>query len=322
MKLLCFLAAGLVGASASSALAQTAAPFPARPVTLVVPFAPGGASDGMGRLFAQGLTEIWKVPVIVENRPGASGTIGGEFVRRAAPDGHTLLLAGPATLTILAAVNPKIPYDPVKDFAPVSVAVSYPYVLTVNTSVAKTLPDLLDRLKQQPGKLTYASSGVGTTTHFMAELFKVMAGVDMMNVPYQGVGPGMNAVMANHVSMLFAPVNEVGPALQSGKLTALGVTSAQRIPELPDVPAITEYVKGYTADSWISVLAPASTPPALLEKMSSDLRLALTLPDISRKLKEMGLTQVLNRPTEARAAIEADAATWRTLAKQMNIKAQ
>ncbi|WP_420223258.1 Bug family tripartite tricarboxylate transporter substrate binding protein [Pigmentiphaga litoralis] len=322
MKLFCFIAAGLLGASASAALAQSAAPFPTRPVTLVVPFAPGGASDGMGRLFAQGLTEIWKVPVIVENRPGASGTIGGEFVRRAAPDGHTLLLAGPATLTILAAVNPRIPYDPVKDFAPVSVAVSYPYVLTANTSVAKTLPDLLAHLKQQPGKLTYASSGVGTTTHFMAELFKAMAGVDMMNVPYQGVGPGMNAVMANHVSMLFAPVNEVGPALQSGKLTALGVTSAQRIPELPDVPAITEFVKGYTADSWISVLAPASTPPVLLERMSNDLRSALTLPDIARKLKEMGLTQVLNRPGEARDAIEADAATWRTLAKQMNIKAQ
>ncbi|WP_299453969.1 tripartite tricarboxylate transporter substrate binding protein [uncultured Pigmentiphaga sp.] len=323
MRMVSFLSTALIGLASASATAQpSTAPYPSRMVTLVVPFSPGGASDNMGRIFAQALSEIWKVPVIVENRPGASGTIGGEYVRRAAPDGHTLLVAGPATLTILAAVNPKIPYDPVKDFAHATIAVSYPYVLTANSSVAKSLPELLATLKREPGKYTYASSGVGTTSYFTAELFKSMASVDIMNVPYQGVGPGLNAVMAGHVSMLFAPVNEIGAALRSGRLTALGVTSPTRIADLPNVPAVAEYVNGYVAESWIGLLAPAGTPPAVLENISVGLRKALKLPEIEKKLKELSLTPIGSSPEETHKEIAADAQRWKTLAQQMGIKSQ
>lgn len=317
-------AAACLAVAAPYAAAQNTAgtaPYPSKTVKIVIPFAPGGASDIMGRLFAQQLAEIWKVGVIVENKPGASGTLGGEYVRRSAPDGYTLLLAGPSSMTALAAVSPKkIPYDPLKDFAPAGVAAAFYSLLAVHPSVGtKTLPEFIKLLKANPGKYTYSSSGSGTTTHLFAELFKSMAGVDMLHVPYSGTGPGLNAVAAGHVTMSIAPVNSVAPLAKTGNLVMLGVTSAKRSPDFPDIPAIGEVVEGFAADSFIGLVAPAGTPPAVLKKISDDLKVAVHRPEIGKRLSELGLTPVGSTPEEMQQVLVNDLKRWQQVVKNSNI---
>lgn len=306
-----------------SATAQetAAASYPTKPVRIVVPFSAGGASDIMGRLFAQHLSEIWKVSVIVENKPGASGTLGGEYVRGSAPDGYTLLLAGPSSMTALAAVNPKmIPYDPQRDFAPAGVAVSFPSLLAVNPEVGiNSLPEFIDLLKKNPGKYTYSSSGTGTTSHLFAELFKSMADVDVLHIPYPGSGPGLNAVVAGHVTMSIDPFNAVAPLAKGGRLMALGITSAQRSPELPDVQAIGEVVDGFVVESFIGLFSAPGTPPDVLKKISDDLRTVVRQPELAKRLNDMGLTPVGSTPEELAETVATDLNRWQQLVKSANI---
>lgn len=307
----------------SAAQAAESATFPNKMVKIVVPFTAGGSSDHMGRLFAKYLGEIWKVTVIVENKPGASGTLGGEYVRRSTPDGHTLLLPGPSSTTMLMAVSPnKSPYDPLKDFAPVTVAATFQSVLAVSPQVpAKTLPEFIQLLKANPGKYTYASSGAGTSSHLYGELFKSMAGVDMLHIPFSGSGPGINAVVSGHVTASIVPENSVAPLVKNGRLVALGTTGDKRSKDLPEVPTIGETVKGFLADSWIGLFAPKGTPPAVVKKIADDLRTVLKNPEVVQKMDEMGLTGVGSTPEEMQRALAEDLQRWQRVVKAANITA-
>jgi tripartite-type tricarboxylate transporter receptor subunit TctC len=317
--------AGIIGiACLGLGQAQAADPvrFPVRPVRLVVPFAAGGASDIIARLVAQKLAEIWSSPVIVENRPGASGALGNTFVAKSAPDGYTLLMGGPSSLSGPAAINPNLPYDPLKDFSHVAIVCSFPSILVVNPTIARTLPELITLLKANPGKYTYASSGNGTSSHLIAELFKSMTGTNIHHVPYKGSSPGLNDVMAGHVSMSFDPINVVTPLVQSQRLRALGVSSLKRASEFPDVPTIAEVAPGFEADSWIGFLAPAGTPPDVVLKISNDVKTAVHAPDVAKRLKELTLTPVGSTPEEFSKMLASDIAKWRRIAQIANIKAE
>lgn len=323
-KIVLSLAVFCLSAIAPYAAAQnpaTATSFPTKPVTIVVPFSAGGASDIMARLFAQHLAEIWNISVIVENKPGASGTLGGEYVRRSRPDGYTLLMAGPSSMTALAAVNPKmIPYDPLTDFAPAGVAVSFPSLLAVNPEIgAKTLSEFIELLKANPGKYTYSSSGTGTTSHLFAELFKSMVGVDVLHIPYPGSGPGLNAVVAGHVTMSIDPFNLVVPLAKGGRVMALGITGEKRSQDLPEVPAIGEVVKGFAVESFIGLFAAPGTPPDVLEKIADDLRTVVNSPELAKRLNDMGLTPVGSTPQELAQTVATDLDRWQQVVKVANI---
>lgn len=302
------------------AVANDATQFPSMPVRIVIPFSAGGPSDGMGRLTAQYLSNLWKSPVIVENKPGASGVIAAEFVRKAPADGHTLLLAGPASTTALVAVNTKVPYDPVRDFSHATIAYSYPYVMSVNSGVAKSLSEFLALAKANPGKYSYASSGFGTTTFMMAELLKSLAGIDLLHVPFPGVAPGVNAVMGGHVSLFFEPVSSAKTSLKSGKVNALGVTTAKRVDDLPNLPAIGEQVKGYDVDSWMGLFAPAGVPAQVLNRIAADLKAATQIPAMMKSLNDLGVRVMASTPDEMKDAVREDLAKWRRLADMAKLR--
>jgi tripartite-type tricarboxylate transporter receptor subunit TctC len=318
-KLLVTVSALVSIATAGNALAQSAS-FPTKPVRLVVPFAAGGATDMVARLVTQKLSENWGQPVIVENRAGASGAIGTVFVAKAPADGYTLLLGGPATLSGPPAINPNLPYDNIRDFTHVSVIANFPSALVVHPSIARTLPEFIAALKANPGKYTYASSGNGTSTHMIAELFKLMTGTDMVHVPYKGTGPGLNDVMSGQVAMSFAPINAVTGSVQSNRLRALGVTSLKRSPEFPDVPTIGEVVTGFEADSWLAVSAPANTPQPIVQKLAADLRQAVHSPDVSKKFRELTITPVGSTAEEVLDIIRKDTERWRKVAQVAKIR--
>ncbi len=326
MKFAFSIAAACMSLLAQPAAAQAVAsePFPNKPVRIVVPFPPGGASDIVARVLALKLSEIWQSSVVVENRPGASGTIAGEFVRKAPADGYTLLLAGPSNTTALAAVNPKmIPYDPVKDFKAVSIAVTFPHVVAVNPELGiKSLPDLIKAVKANPGKYSYASSGTGTTTHLFVKLFKSMAGLYILHVPYPGSAPGLNAVMAGHVSMSMDPINVVTPLVKSARLVALAVTSAARNAEMPDVPTVGETVKGFVVDSWVALLSPPETPDPIVRKIAADLRTAVQSPEVVKRFRDIGLTSVGSTPEAAQENVKTDLDRWQRVVKVAGIKAE
>lgn len=297
-----------------------ASAYPTRAVRLVVPFAAGGASDIVARLVAQKISELWSQPVLVDNRPGASGAIGTEFVARSPRDGYTLLLGGPSTLSGPPAINPALPYHPVNDFSHATIVCTFPSVIAVTPAVANTLPELINLLKAQPGKYSYASSGNGTTSHLIAELFKSMTGTSILHVPYKGSAPGLNDVMSGHVAMSFDPINVVTPLARAGKVRALGVTSAKRSPEMPDVPAIAEFVPGFEADSWIGLLGAAGTSPAILQKIATSTRQAVNAPEVAAKLRSMTLTPVGSSPEELREVVRNELEKWRRIARIANIK--
>lgn len=301
-----------------------AAAFPTqqgRPIRLVVPFPAGGASDVVARVVAQKLGEVWKQPMVVENRPGASGAVAAEFVIRSQPDGYTLLLGGPASLTGPAAINPALPYDPLKDFAPVSVVAKFPTVISVSPSVAKTLPELIALLKANPDKYTYASSGSGTSSHLIAELFKYMTGTRILHIPYRGSAPGLNDVISGQVSMSFEPINVVLPLVREGRLIALGVSSRTRAPELPNVPPIADVAPGFEVESWLAFLAPAGTRPEVARKIASDVNQAVHSPETEKRLRDMSMTPVGSEPDELTRTITNDLEKWRMVARVANIRA-
>jgi tripartite-type tricarboxylate transporter receptor subunit TctC len=314
--------AACTGWAATPVLAQSdAASFPNKPVRLIVPFAAGGASDGIARVLGTKLGELWKQSVIVENRGGASGAIGTMLVVKAPPDGYTVLLGGPATLSGPPALNPNVPYDNLKDFEHVSIVATFPSALVVHPSIAKTLPELIALLKANPGKYTYASSGNGTSTHLIAELFKWMTGTNILHVPYKGTGPGLADLVSGEVAMTIAPINAVTSHVKAGRLRALGVTGAKRSPEFPGVPTIGELVPKFEADSWICVSAPAGTPRAIVDRMSADIRKVVQDPDTVAKFRELTLNPVGSTPEELVKIVREDTERWRQVARVAGIKA-
>ncbi|HEY7239506.1 MAG TPA: tripartite tricarboxylate transporter substrate binding protein, partial [Burkholderiales bacterium] len=272
------MAAALVCA-ATPALAQG---FPEKPIRFVVGFTPGGPSDILARALGQKLAERWSQQVVIENRPGAGGNVAAEAVAKSAPDGYTWLLGNNSILATNQSLYRSLAYDPVKDFAPVSLVAVQPNILVVNPQVrAHSVAELIQLAKKNPGKLNYASSGAGAAAHLAGELFKTMAGVDLVHVPYKGAQPALTDVIAGQVQVMFATSASVIPFIKAGKLRALAVTTAHRSASVPDLPTVSEAgVPGFEAITWHGVVVPAATPQPLVERLSRDIVGALAQPDL------------------------------------------
>src|SRR5690242_10886670 len=266
-----------------------AADYPTKPIRLVVPFPPGGTTDILARAVAQKLAETWNQQVIVDNRSGAGGNIGADLVAKAAPDGYTLVMGTVGTHAINPNLYGKMPYDHVKDFAPVILVAGVPNVLVVNPSVpAKTVQEFIAYAKANPGKLNFASSGSGTSIHLSGELFKVMTGVQMTHVPYKGSAPALTDLVGGQVQLMFDNLPSSLAFIKAGKLRALAVTSKTRAAALPDVPTIADFVPGFEASSWFGLLAPAGTPPAVIAKINGEVAKWLATPEAREKLTAQG----------------------------------
>ena len=301
----------LLGAGAgavSPALAQT---YPARPVTIVVPYAPGGASDVLGRLIAQPLESLGQ-RFIIENRPGAGTVIGAQAVARAEPDGYTLLLATSTTLAINASLYPKLPYDPVNDFTPVSLVAEVPFVLVVSSSVpANTLEELV-ALSKQPGRtLTYGSAGNGSPHHLFMELLKSRSGLAAMHAPYRGSAPAINDIIGGQIQLMFADLAPAQPQIDARTVSAIAVSTAARLPSMPNVPTVAEAgVPGYEATAWQGVVGPKNLPADVVSKLSGEIGRILALPETDAKLKAAGLVPLHRGPAEFAALIKSEIGKW------------
>jgi tripartite-type tricarboxylate transporter receptor subunit TctC len=285
--------------------------FPARPVHMIVPFPPGGGADALARILGPRLSETWGQPVVVENRPGASGHIGADFVAQSAADGHTLLMSSTASLT----------EKNVDQFAPVSLVSASAYIVAANPRLAAgNVRELIALAKANPGKLSFGSSGTGAASHLAAELFKSMAGVDLLHVPYKGTGQALTDLLAGHVDLMFAPSQTVLSHLQAGKLKALAVTGSKRSDTLPALATVAESgVPGYAALGWFGVLVPAATPRATVAKISADVNRALREPGVRERMHALGADPAGNAPEAFAQFIREDQAKWSRLMKQAGI---
>jgi tripartite-type tricarboxylate transporter receptor subunit TctC len=297
--------------------------YPERPVRAVVPFPAGGGTDILARLFLQRLSERLAANFVIDNRAGAGGTIGTEIVAKAAPDGYTILVCS-SSHTINPSVYRKLGYDPARDFAPVTIIASGPGVLVIHPSVpARNVKELIAFAKSKPGALNYASAGNGTPPHLAAELFKSMAGVDLVHVPYKGNVPAFADLISGAVSVSFPTITSGLPQVRSGKLRALAVTSRQRSTVLPDVPTIAEAaLPGYEASTWYGMLAPAGTPTAIVTTLHRQMVEVLKLPDIREKLLAQGLEAGGATPAEFTSTIAAELVKWKKVVAAAGMKAE
>ena len=295
--------------------------YPEKPVRVVVGFPPGSSPDIVARLLGQKLTEGLGKPVVVENVAGAAGNIAAERVAKAAPDGYTLGLAANAQLIINPSLY-KLPFDPVKDFAPISQVYVSPNILVVHNAVtAKNVQELLALARAQPGGLTFASGGSGSSPHLAGELFKSMARIDIREVPYKGVVAAIPDVLSGRVTMMFGPILVVLPLVREGKLRALAVTSLKRSPALPELPTVDESgVRGFEVTLWGGLLAPAGTPATILRKLHLETVNALAQPDVRAKFADLGLETIGNSPDEFAAAVKSEIPRWARLIKESGIK--
>ncbi len=286
--------------------------YPNKPVRFIVPWPPGGTSDVLLRPITIKLTEAWGQQALLDNRGGASGIVGTELAARAAPDGYTLLMAG-SPLYINPSLFKKLPYDSINDFAPITVLAVVPNVIAVHPSLpAKTVRDLIALAKRKPGQLNFTGSGNATPGHLAGELFKTMAGVDMLHVPYKGGAPGVVAAIAGEVSVIFTTTGGVVPQAQAGRLRIIAVTTRERIRELPDTPTVSEAgLHGYEAVSWYGILAPAGVSPELLSRLHTDLLHALNSKEVRETIYSRGAIPIGNTPDEFKARIKQDIDKWK-----------
>ena len=303
----------LIAAVAMSiAAAAQAQAFPSKPVHIIVPFPPGGGTDALARIMQPQLQQRWGQPVIVENKPGAAGQIGADFVASSPADGYALMMSSTASLT----------QKNVARFAPVSLVSASPYVIVVNPRVpAASVRELVEVAKREPGKLSFGSSGTGAASHLAGELFKSMAGVDMLHVPYKGTGQAVTDLLAGQIDVMFAPAETVMPHVQAGRLRALAVTSARRATTLPELPTAAESgLPGYEAIGWFGLLAPVATPKELVARLSADANQVLADPGVKGKMLAMGAEPAGNTPEAFAAFIRADMAKWARLMAERGIK--
>jgi tripartite-type tricarboxylate transporter receptor subunit TctC len=297
--------------------------YPTHPGRIIVPFPPGGPADVLARIAGDKLGQALGQPFVVENRSGAGGNIGMEQGAKAAPDGYTLTLAPVGNLTIAPSLYSKLPYDPAKDYAPITVLAAVPNVLIVHPSVGvKTLPQLIALAKEKPGTLNYASPGNGSGPHLAGELLKSLAGIDIVYVPFNGVAPAMNAVLGGQVQLFFAQSSAALSHVKAGNVVALGVASPKRIASAPDLPTIAEQgLPGFDVTSWYSLVAPAGTPQPIIERLHRELAKALAESDVRERIAGLGAEPVGNSPSEFAAMQRTEAARWAKLAKEANIHA-
>ena len=297
------------------------AQFPSKPLRLIVPFAPGGSTDIFARLIAERAQAPLGQPVVVENRAGAAGNIGANEVVRAAPDGYTLLMATTGVMAINNALYRNMTYDAAKDLEPVIYVASITNVLIVPPDLpAKNVAELVAMAKKEPGKLTFASSGAGASTHMSAELFKSMTGTDILHVPYKGSGPAMPDLMSGRVHMMFENAPGAVSHIKAGKLRALAQTGLKRSPALPDVPTVAESgVPGYESLSWSGIAVPAATPRAVIERLNQDLNTVLAAPEMRQKLEEQGAETIGGAPEAFAQHIRAEREKWSRLIREKNI---
>nr|WP_236760254.1 tripartite tricarboxylate transporter substrate binding protein [Rhizobium rhizogenes] len=295
--------------------------FPERTITLVVPFAAGGSTDVVARVIAQKMGDALGQQIVVENVAGAGGNLGADRVARAEPDGYTILMGTVATHALNPLILKTKPYDPEKDFAPISLLVVVPNVLVVNPQLpVNNVAELIALLKKEPDKHAYASSGNGTPLHLSGELFKSMAGVDMQHVPYKGSGPALNDLLGNQISIMFDNLPSSSAHIKSGTLKALGVTTAERASSFPDVPTIAETVPGYETYTWNALFAPAGTPPEAIMKLNEAAKTALSDPDVAKRMADFSAKIVGSSPEELKTHVSEEIAKWGPVVKEANVQ--
>ena len=318
---LCVQVFMLAGACAALAPLAAAQHYPNRPVRLIAPSSAGGPVDVIARIVAQGLADQFGQQVVVDNRAGAAGLIGAEIVARSAPDGYTLLFGFSGPLAIVPNLNDATPYDPLKDFTPVTQAASAPYVLLVHPGVAaKSVKELVALAKAQPGKLSYASGGTGTGIHMAGELFNLAAGVRILHVPYKGAAPAQTALLAAETSMMFNGLSPALPFVKSGRLRALAVGGNKRTPLLPDVPTVAENGYEFHTTGWYGIVAPRATPRVVVDKVRNDTVKALATAEIKDKLTALGVEGIGSTPAEFGALLKEEVAKWARVIKAAGLK--
>jgi tripartite-type tricarboxylate transporter receptor subunit TctC len=301
-----------------------AAQYPAKPVRIIVPFPPSGGSDVIARIFTPGLSAVLGQSVVIDNRAGANGNLGTELAARAAPDGHTLLFNGSGTLAISPALYDKLPFDPLRDFAPITLTVTQPHVLVVHPSLpAANVSQLVALARAQPGKLNYASSGNGSLAHLAGEMFASQAKLDMVHVPYKGAGPSMTDLIAGQVHLVFASSPSAMPHVKSHRLRAIAVTTPRRLSEMPELPTVAESgIKGFQVVGWYGLLAPAGTPQAIVSRLNADMAATLKAPDVRQKLAAAGLEVETSTPQGFADFMRAEIAKYSKVVKAANIKVE
>ena len=314
--LLAALATAAIGAVPASVFAQ--AGYPTKPVTIVVPFAAGGTTDILARIIGQALTTELGQSVIVDNRAGAGGNIGGALAAKAPADGYTLFMGTVGTHAINASLYKKMPFDPIKDFAPLTRVANVPNLLVANPAQPyKTVKELIAYAKANPGKVNFGSSGNGSSIHLSGELFKSLARVDMVHVPYKGSAPAVTDLLGNQIGIMFDNMPSAIQHVRSGKLVPIAVTTAKRSPELPNVPTIAEAgVPGYEATSWFGMFAPAGTPAPVLARLNAALVKVLAQPDVKKKINEQGAETYSETPAQFAAFIQAESVKWGKVVKE------
>lgn len=304
---------------ASLAAAQA---WPSKPIKYIVPFAPGGTTDILARTIGDKLSVVLGQPVVIENKPGAGGGVGAEATAKAAPDGYTIMGGTISTHAINASLYSNLPYDPVRDFVPITLIARVPNMLVINPAIpAKDVKELIALMKARPGTFTFASSGNGTSQHLSGELFKSMAGVEMQHIPYKGSPPALQDVMGGQVSMTFDNITTAWPLTKGGKLRALAVTTAKRSPIAPDVPTLAEAgLVGYEIGSWQGVFAPAGTPSAIVRRLNAEIVKIINAPDVQEKLLGLGAEPVANTSEEFATMVKAEVVKWGDVVRKSGAK--
>jgi tripartite-type tricarboxylate transporter receptor subunit TctC len=315
-------ALALLGASLPTTPMAQAQDYPTRQISLIAPWPAGGAVDALCRVIAPGLSERLGKPVVIENRPGAGSVIGTAAGAKASPDGYTLVMGGSGSLAIGASLYKSIPYDPTKDFEPVALIGQIPFVLVVNASLpVRSVPELVKYAKDNPGKLSYGSGGPGSPHHLYGELLKSMTGIEMTHVPYKGSAPALTDVIAGHIQLMFSDTVPSLPLIRDGKVRALGVSSAIRLPSAPEIPPINEAgVAGFDAAGWGMILAPAHTPKPVVDKLSAALKSVMAMPDVARQIVALGIVPIASAPPgELQAYINSEMTRWAKVVHQAGL---
>ncbi len=313
----------LMGAALSMVpLFATAQAYPAKPIRLVIPYAPGGAAGAVGRILADKMAASIGQPVLVDHRPGGGTLIGNEYVAKSAPDGYTLVMGTVTSHAMVTALNIRVPYDPEKDFAPISLIASLPFVLVAHPSVpVKSVRDLVAMAKTRPGHFTFGSAGNATSNHLAGELFKAKAGISMLHIPYRGSAPALADLLGGQISLMFDLTATALPQIASGRVRALAITSPKRSPMAPDLPTMAEAgVPGVEVVSWFGILAPAGTPPAIVNFLHAEIVKAMQSPEVRTVMAGLGAEAITNTPQEFATYISTERAKWAEVVHKAGIK--